>query len=276
MTSLGSVAPSDFWLPRSGRPWGAEVLRPLPGSKRRLTSRIAGQWHRIVIEPLLAIDRAGIIPEGRVLGSALDGQKTGGQNTFSTTASDTAGSAGSRTSKTEISSPSEIHDLEPAAQLTYLVENYSDAVYRVARSVVRENELAEDASQEALLKAWQALPTFRGDAPLRNWVLRITHNTAVSILRSRREEVRDPELLPDSVQGGTVERSVEDTFAMSAFEDALGELDELSRSIVVLREIENMSYDEISEVLDVPLPTVKTRLLRARKVLSSALTEWRP
>lgn len=266
VTSLGTVATGDFWLPQSGRPWSTDVLRSRPGSKRRLTRKIAGQWHRIVIEPLLAIDRAGVVPAPGL----------GTSHAQSASASLATGSTGSGSASGEISSPSEIHALEPAEQLTYLVENYSDAVYRVARSVVRENELAEDASQEALLKAWQALPTFRGDAPLRNWVLRITHNTAVSILRSRREEIRDPELLPDSVQGGTVERSVEDTFAMGAFEDALGQLDELSRSIVVLREIENMSYDEISEVLDVPLPTVKTRLLRARKVLSSALSEWRP
>ncbi len=255
MTALGSVDPLDLWLPTPRAPWARRR------TNRRLSNKLAGQWHRIVVGPLLAIDRAGIAPTAKMSSSNLD-------------AATSAASGGS--SPVQLSAPSEIHALEPAAQLQYLVENFSDAVYRVARSVVRENELAEDASQEALLKAWQALPTFRGDAPLRNWVLRITHNTAVSILRSRREEVRDPELLPDSIQGGTIERSVEDTLAMSAFEDALGQLDELSRSIVVLREIENMSYDEIAEMLDVPLPTVKTRLLRARKVLASALKEWRP
>ena len=260
MTAVGNLAPGDLWFPPSPSPRSGGVWGPAGTPGRRLRRKLAGQWQRIVLDPLLAIDRAGI-----VLSSSVSGTSTG-----------VAPDSGGDSAPVQIASASEIHTLEPAAQLHYLVENYSDAVYRVARSVVRENELAEDASQEALLKAWQALPTFRGDAPLRNWVLRITHNTAVSILRTRREELRDPNLLPDGVQRGTIERSVEDTMAMTAFEDALGQLDELSRSIVVLREIENMSYDEISEVLDVPLPTVKTRLLRARKVLSSALQEWRP
>ena len=62
---------------------------------------------------------------------------------------------------------------------------------------------------------------------------------------------------------------------MADFEEALDKLDELSRSIVVLREIEGLPYDEIAELLEVPLPTVKTRLLRARRVLAAALSDWR-
>lgn len=61
---------------------------------------------------------------------------------------------------------------------------------------------------------------------------------------------------------------------VAQFVQSLDLLDDLSRSIVVLRELEGLSYDEISEILDVPLPTVKTRLLRARRRLSTALREW--
>ena len=66
-----------------------------------------------------------------------------------------------------------------------------------------------------------------------------------------------------------------DRITRNDFEAALDQLDELSRSIVVLREVEGLSYDEISEMLEVPLPTVKTRLLRARRVLAAALADWR-
>ena len=59
-----------------------------------------------------------------------------------------------------------------------LVREHADAVYRVALSVTRDPSLAEDASQEALIKAWQALPSFRGDSPLRNWVLPILAKNA--------------------------------------------------------------------------------------------------
>lgn len=164
----------------------------------------------------------------------------------------------------------------PEQLLEELVRDHLDAVYRVAYSVVRDSALAEDVSQDAILKAWRALPTFRGESSLRSWVLRITHNTAISTLRKRREELRDPDLLPERETMSTTEHQVVDRMSVDAFEEALNQLDELSRSIVVLREIEGLSYDEISEMLEVPLPTVKTRLLRSRRVLAAALEDWRP
>ncbi len=167
-------------------------------------------------------------------------------------------------------------DLTPEQQLEELVRDHLDAVYRVAFSVVRDSALAEDVSQDAILKAWNALPTFRGESTLRSWLLRITHNTAISTLRRRREELRDPNLLPERPSSSTTESAVEGRLLIDAFEAALDQLDDLSRSIVVLREIEGFSYDEIAEILEVALPTVKTRLLRARRILASALEEWRP
>lgn len=172
--------------------------------------------------------------------------------------------------------PPHMTEPTPAEQLEELVREHLDAVYRVAFSVVRDSALAEDVAQDAILKAWKALPTFRGESSLRSWLLRITHNTAISTLRRRREEYRDPDLLPEHEQLITTEKKVVDTLSMNAFEEALESLDELSRSIVVLREVEGMAYDEISEALDVPLPTVKTRLLRARRTLAVALEGWRP
>lgn len=172
--------------------------------------------------------------------------------------------------------------LEPGDQLAALTRRHADAVYRVALSVTRDPDLAEDVSQDALLKAWQALPSYRGDAPLKNWLLRITHNTAISTLRRRRDVHVDPAELPEDAQSAhrradhSVERRVESRASFEAFEQALDRLDDLSRSIVVLREVEGMSYDEIANVLEVPLSTVKTRLLRARRLLSTALEGWRP
>lgn len=160
--------------------------------------------------------------------------------------------------------------------LHHLVVEHSDAVYRLALSIVRDASLAEDVAQEALVKAWLALPTFRGEASLRSWLLRITHNTAISTLRRRRAVVLDPQDLPES--HNKVERSVESQvqsqIVMDEFVVALDTLDELSRSIVVLRELEGLSYEEISQVLRVPMPTVKTRLLRARRRLGNVLKDW--
>ncbi len=159
--------------------------------------------------------------------------------------------------------------------LEELMITHAEAAYRVALSVTRDPDLAEDVTQDAMLKAWQALPTFRGDSPLRNWVLRITHNTAISALRRRRDVLHDPSELPERATPRSVERQAHGRLALEAFGDALDELDEMTRSIVVLREIEALSYDEIAALLEVPLPTVKTRLLRARRRLAAALEGWR-
>jgi RNA polymerase sigma-70 factor (ECF subfamily) len=157
-----------------------------------------------------------------------------------------------------------------------LVVEHGDAVFRLALSVVRDPSLAEDVAQETLVKAWLALPTLRDRGAMRSWLLRIANNTAISTLRARRAIAVDPRDLPEPVTPieGSVEARVQSDAVVGGFLDALDTLDELSRSIVVLREMEGMSYDEIAEVLNVSLPTVKTRLLRARRRLGATLKEW--
>lgn len=164
----------------------------------------------------------------------------------------------------------------PPDDLQLLVTEHSDAIYRVALSIVRDAALAEDVTQDTLIKAWQALPSFRGDSSLKSWVLRIAHNTAISTLRRRRDVLSDPAELPEIVSRDSVEKRAEQNEALMHFQSALDELDELSRSVIVLRELEHLSYDEIAETLGVPLPTVKTRILRARRTLAAALGEWKP
>ena len=160
--------------------------------------------------------------------------------------------------------------------LAELLELHVDSMYRLARSIVREATLAEDVVQESLIRAWQAAASFRGDASMRSWALRITHNTAISMLRKRREESRDPALLPDTVdvQSG-LDRRVQGRLMLDDLWQALDTLDPLSRTITVLREVEGMTYEEISATLEVALPTVKTRLFRARRQLAGTLEQWR-
>lgn len=168
-------------------------------------------------------------------------------------------------------------DADPE-ELSRLVADYGEAIYRVALSVVRDASLAEDVAQDTLVKAWLALPNFRGDSSVKSWVLRIAHNTAISTLRLRRSVLTDPFSMPEAPQpaGTSVERRVENSAAMGDFVAELGKLDDLSRSVVVLREVEGLPYDEIADILDIPLSTVKTRLMRARRRLGTALEEWAP
>ena len=164
---------------------------------------------------------------------------------------------------------------KPDEVLRILIEEYGPAMYRLARSIMGDGALAEDVVQESLLKAWQAAGSLHEDSALRAWALRITHNTAISALRKRREELRSPETMPETSHGPTVDRQVDGRLMVDELLTALDLLDPLTRSIVILREVEDMTYEDIAVALDVPLPTVKTRLFRARKLLATGLAGWR-
>lgn len=197
--------------------------------------------------------------------------KTGGARIASPTSPSDNGSAPAPDS----SAATPVSGQDPA-ELHRLISDHSDAVFRLAFSIVRDRALAEDVAQDTMVKAWLALSTFRGESSVRSWIMRIAYNTAISTLRSRRALVIDPATIPESIEVDEEgpDFAAERSEIFAAFEAALDQLDDLSRSVVVLREIEGLSYDHIARVLDVPLPTVKTRLLRARRKLASALREW--
>ena len=154
-------------------------------------------------------------------------------------------------------------------QLRELIDEHSDAVFRVAYGILHDRGLAEDVVQETMVKAWESLGSFRGDSSTRTWVLRIAHNTAISALRRRRDQSMAPEDLP--ARPGSDDAAARAN--LTAVRDALDGLDEVTRSIVVLREVEGLSYQQIADALEVPVPTVKTRLLRARRALQAAVQD---
>ena len=165
-------------------------------------------------------------------------------------------------------------EVDADALVRTIIDQYAPAMYRVAMSIVRDGALAEDVVQESVMKAWQSAASFRGDSSLKSWAVRIAHNTAISTLRKRREELRDPALMPEQASAMTLDRQVQGKMMVDQMWAALADMDELTKTIVVLRELESMSYEEIAQTLDLPLPTVKTRLFRARRLLSIALKEW--
>lgn len=159
--------------------------------------------------------------------------------------------------------------------LAELLAEHGDAVYRLARSIVHDSALADDVVQETMVKAWRNLDALGGEVP-RAWLLKVARNTAISLLRTRRDQPRDTELLADlpDRQSGPATTTV-DRAALDQLWVSLASLDEVSRSMVVMREVSGLSYEEIAEVLDLPLATVKTRLFRARRALQVAMEEWR-
>ena len=154
-----------------------------------------------------------------------------------------------------------------------LVERHRDVVVRVAARIVGREE-AEDVSQDAFLRAFHRLPRFRADASFRAWLLQITHNAAIDHLnRRRREPVEATESHEDPERAVTrlpAER-LESRERMARLERKLRGLSPEGRVALVLRDIEGLSYEEIAEITDAPLGTVKGRLFRARRDLIEML-----
>ncbi len=147
-----------------------------------------------------------------------------------------------------------------------LVERHRPVVVRVAARIVGSED-AEDVSQDAFLRAFHRLESFRGDAPFRSWLLRITHNAALDHVARRRAEPVDPETL-DAADESPVRRPAEQLEVRERIERLERKLHGLSqqhRVVLVLRDAEGMSYEEIAAVTDTPIGSVKGRLHRARR-----------
>jgi len=162
-----------------------------------------------------------------------------------------------------------------ADELRAVVDRHAAAVYRVALSIVHDAGLADDVVQETMIKAWRNSPVSPGETIPRSWLLKVAHNSAISLLRSRREDLRGPDTLPESPTEIDTDRRVEGMAQLDELWQAMRHLDQDARVLIALKEVDGLSYEEISETLGLPLPTVKTRLFRARRQLKDALKEWR-
>lgn len=162
-----------------------------------------------------------------------------------------------------------------ADELRFVVDRHAAAVYRVALSVVHDPSLAEDVVQETMIKAWRQSPVGPGEEIPRSWLLKVAHNAAISLLRTRREDVREHDAMPEQPGEIETDRRVEGMAQLDELWKAMSRLDDDSRALIALKEVDGLSYEEIAETLGLPLSTIKTRLFRARRQLKEALKEWR-
>lgn len=167
-----------------------------------------------------------------------------------------------------------------------LVERYQARIYSVCFSMVRNPEDARDLAQDAFVKAYQNLSRFQLRSSFYTWLCRIAMNVSIDFLR--RQKVRAAELFEDGIatkeSGGVLSfghqrenpaANLERKRLLERISQALEDLPEEQRQIVVLREIDGLSYKEIAEVLDIPEGTVMSRLFYARKKLQTALRDQR-
>lgn len=164
-----------------------------------------------------------------------------------------------------------------------LLRRYGQVVYNLALRLTGNPAEAGDLAQDSLVKALKGLPSFRGgNAGV--WVYRITVNAWKNFLRAKAARKTMRFFAPDGTgvesEPGDVASPAPGPEALAAVEDekarlerALTRLTPEERAVLVLRELDGMSYAEVAEALDIPLGTVKSRLVRARTVLADALAE---
>ena len=164
-----------------------------------------------------------------------------------------------------------------------IVREYEKNVYNIALRMSGSREDALDISQEAFIKAYHALPSFRGESKFSVWLYRIVSNTCLDYLRERKRRaevslsVEDDEgeteqtQIPDETL--SPERLYERKLTREALRRGLLSLPEDQRKILLLREIEGLSYEEIGQVLSLESGTVKSRIFRARRKLCEFLAE---
>jgi RNA polymerase sigma-70 factor (ECF subfamily) len=153
-----------------------------------------------------------------------------------------------------------------------LVRRYYTSVVNIVHRMCGDTSLAEDAAQEAFLRAWVHLSSFHLDSSLRNWLYRIAVNAALDVLRRKTEDsVGDEKMhrLTDQAPGPEAALIAKEQAAF--LQQAMQSLPEASRSVLVLREYGELSYEEIATVLDIPMGTVMSRLNYARNRLRETL-----
>ena len=153
-----------------------------------------------------------------------------------------------------------------------LVRTHSQGVLNVVYRMCGNRDLAEDAAQEAFIQAWLRLSSYRQKASFRGWLYRIAVNAAIDMLR------KEKRILPNAIEDINLSDSSPSPEAMLAkgerselVRDAVIKLPNASRAVLVLREYEGLSYQEIAEALDIPMGTVMSRLSYARKLLKEKL-----
>jgi len=163
-----------------------------------------------------------------------------------------------------------------------LVSKYQRKLARLLSRLIRDPAEVEDVAQETFIKAYRALPSFRGDSAFYTWLYRIGVNTAKNYLVSQgRRTPTATEVESDEAETyeegeqlrdiNTPERVLLSKQIGETVNDAMEALPEELRTAIILREIEGLSYEEIANIMDCPIGTVRSRIFRAREAIAERL-----
>lgn len=164
-----------------------------------------------------------------------------------------------------------------------LVLKYQHKIFGLISRYVQDADEVQDVAQEAFIKAYRALPKFRGDSAFYTWLYRIAVNTAKNYLvsRSRRPPGSDVEVEDaEYYEGGAALRDIETPESAlfgaelkQVVEQAIADLPDDLRSAVTLREFDGLSYEDIADIMDCPVGTVRSRIFRAREAIDQKVRD---
>lgn len=162
-----------------------------------------------------------------------------------------------------------------------LVVKYQQRIMKVLSRYVRDSHEVEDLAQEAFIKAYRALPNFRGDSAFYTWLYRIAINTAKNFLVAQGRRPPGSDIDATDAEGYDGESALKDyaspereTLKEEVKETIFHAIDTLPEDLktaITLRELEGMSYEEIAEAMECPIGTVRSRIFRAREAIDSQL-----
>ena len=160
-----------------------------------------------------------------------------------------------------------------------LVSPYERMIYLTCMKLMGNEQDARDCAQEAMIRAYRAMGTYRNEAKLETWLYRIAYNICLDALRRKKrrqaeslEALSENGFMPED-KGQTPYGALEQKERMAALKQGLNMLPEDMRTVLLLSQVEDMSYDKISEITDTPVGTVKSRINRARTKLKEILLE---
>ncbi|MCY3807877.1 MAG: sigma-70 family RNA polymerase sigma factor [Gemmatimonadetes bacterium] len=168
-----------------------------------------------------------------------------------------------------------------------LLERYERPVFALVYRMVRERDLAEDLAQDAFIRAFRGIGTYKPEYKFSSWIFKIAHNVTIDHLRRRRldtismegsryartEEERERSRPVVASSDESPAEHLENQELRGEIEEAIGNLRPHYRTVILLRHVEGRSYQEIAEITDLPLGTVKTYIHRARVELRELLQD---
>ena len=153
-----------------------------------------------------------------------------------------------------------------------LISNYENKIYNLCNYMLKNKEDALDASQEVCLKIYRSISKFKGDSKFSTWVYRITYNTCMDFIKKRKDEISFDEVTNFELQReARTDEIIESKELKLEIKKSILKLSNDFRTMIILRDVNGLSYQEIADILSIEVGTVKSRLNRAREALRNEL-----